>query len=118
MRGEIGVKVKNVTELVELFFTSGEQTQTISNTRLYQTPNSTDTTLEIWLYQTRIARISKDGKLYITYGNYDASSTSTKRLWAILSDSSLNLSREKIGYYTKLARTNQPNEVEIIEYKK
>jgi hypothetical protein len=113
----IGVRVKSITELVELFFTSGEQTQSVSNTCLLHSEEP-DTRLEFWLYNTCIARISNDGRLFITYGKYGSSMTTSKRLWAILSDSSLNLSKEKIGYYTKLARNNQPNEVEIIEYKK
>jgi hypothetical protein len=119
MLNHIGVRVKNLSELVGIFFTTGEQVQSISNTcTLHDNHFYPDSRIELWLYRTCIARITKDGKLFITYGKYGNSMTTSKRLNAILKDSSLNLSREKISYYTKLARQNVPNEVEIIEYKK
>ena len=110
--------VKNLTELVRNFFTSGDASKTISNTCIYGSVSYPDSKIELWLYRTCIARITKDGKLFITYGKYGNSMTTSKRLNTILQDSSLNLSSEKRAYYTKLARQNIPNEVEIIEYKK
>jgi hypothetical protein len=117
----MATKAKNLTELVNNFFTSGDNNQRISNTWLMsesRTNHYPDSKLELWLYNTCIARISKEGKLFITYGKYRSSMTTSKRLWSILSDTTLNLSRQKIAYYTKLARDKQPNEIEIIEYKK
>jgi hypothetical protein len=111
--------VKNLTELVRNFFTSGNENKIISNTYIRNNSfNYPDSRIELCLYRTCIARITKEGKLFITYGEYGNSMTTSKRLNTILEDSSLNLSREKRAYYTKLARQSVPNEVEIIEYKK